>query len=185
VRLDEFLPEYDVSEHHEVVVDAPPEQTFKAIRELDLAKDPLVAALFFVRTIPHRITGKLPPTRRLTIEEMLQGGFRLLDDDSPRELIVGAIGRFWQLDSGIREIDAKRFVEFSEPGFAKAVMNFAVEPQGPGSSLVSTETRVLCTDDGARRKFLLYWKIVGPFSALIRNRMLRMIARSLRGVRGE
>lgn len=179
MRLDEFLPDYDVSEHHEVVVNAPPERAFRAIRDLDLAKDPLIGALFFVRTIPHRLTGKLPPARRLTIEELLQGGFRLLEDDAPRELIVGAIGRFWQLDSGIRELETKDFIDFNEPGFAKAVMNFAVEPNGAESSVVSTETRVHCTDDGARRKFLLYWKIIGPFSALIRRRLLGMIARSV------
>lgn len=179
MRLDAFLPEYDVSEHHEVVVHASPERAFQAIREVDLAKDPLIGALFFVRTIPHRLTGKLPQSRRLTIEEMLQGGFRLLEDDSPRELIVGAIGRFWQLDSGIREMNANDFIDFNEPGFAKAVMNFAVEPNGARSSIVSTETRVHCTDDGARRKFLLYWRIIGPFSALIRRRLLGMLARSV------
>jgi hypothetical protein len=40
-----------------------------------------------------------------------------------------------------------------------------------------TETRVLCTDDEARRRFSLYWRLVGPFSALIRRVLLRRIKR--------
>jgi hypothetical protein len=40
-----------------------------------------------------------------------------------------------------------------------------------------TETRVASTDDEARRKFGWYWRLIGPFSALIRRVMLGQIKR--------
>jgi hypothetical protein len=43
----------------------------------------------------------------------------------------------------------------------------------PGGSRLTTETRVKCLDDRARRAFGLYWLAVGPFSSLIRRRWLR------------
>ncbi len=53
-------------------------------------------------------------------------------------------------------------------------MTFRAEPRGPRESLALTETRVTCTDEAARRKFVRYWRIVGPGSALIRRRMLAL-----------
>jgi hypothetical protein len=62
------------------------------------------------------------------------------------------------------------------PGFALATMNFAVRPDGPGASLVSTETRVFANSPAARRRFAAYWRVIYPGSALIRRMWLRAIA---------
>jgi hypothetical protein len=56
-------------------------------------------------------------------------------------------------------------------GTVRIAMNFRRE----GSTL-STETRVQAVDDEARRVFLRYWRVIGPFSALIRRRWLKQIA---------
>jgi hypothetical protein len=56
-------------------------------------------------------------------------------------------------------------------GTVRIAMNFRRE-----DGRLSTETRVHAVDDGARRVFLRYWRVVGPFSALIRRRWLRQIA---------
>ena len=42
-----------------------------------------------------------------------------------------------------------------------------------GGCVLSTETRVQAVDDAARRAFRRYWRVVGPFSGLIRRRWLR------------
>jgi hypothetical protein len=47
-------------------------------------------------------------------------------------------------------------------------------------SLLSTETRVHAPTRRTRRRFRLYWLVVGPFSALIRRRWLRAAARAAR-----
>jgi hypothetical protein len=45
----------------------------------------------------------------------------------------------------------------------------------PGS--LSTETRVHIEDPGSRRKFARYWRVVRPFSGLIRVSILRAAKR--------
>lgn len=52
--IDRYLRQFDVTEVHEVQVDAPPEVTYAAIPEADL-RDSLISALFAVRELPKRI----------------------------------------------------------------------------------------------------------------------------------
>ena len=53
------------------------------------------------------------------------------------------------------------------------------EPLGPGDGTrLATETRVHSADSAARRRFHLYWLIVGPFSALIRRSWLAAARRA-------
>ena len=66
---------------------------------------------------------------------------------------------------------------FDRPGMAVAAWNFTVLPTDEGS-LVATETRVRCTDAAARRSFARYWRVVRPFSGLIRTEALRAIRRT-------
>ncbi|MGH8931088.1 MAG: hypothetical protein ACRDZO_10815 [Egibacteraceae bacterium] len=42
------------------------------------------------------------------------------------------------------------------------------------------QTRVHARDDGARKAFLRYWTVVGPFSALIRRRLLALVREATR-----
>jgi len=52
-------------------------------------------------------------------------------------------------------------------------------PLGPtGGTRLATETRVHATDSAARRRFRLYWFVVGPFSALTRRRWLAAARRA-------
>jgi hypothetical protein len=56
-------------------------------------------------------------------------------------------------------------------------MNFFVTADGPGGSIVSTETRVFANSAAASRRFAAYWRIIYPGSALIRRMWLRAIER--------
>jgi hypothetical protein len=49
---------------------------------------------------------------------------------------------------------------------------------GPGNTELSTETRVQCADAATRRRFRVYWAIVGPASGWIRREILRLIRRT-------
>jgi hypothetical protein len=73
-------------------------------------------------------------------------------------------------------IDPERFREFSEPGWAKAAFNFRVE-EVEGRTVLTTVTRVFCTDEGARRRFRRYWMLIRPGSGAIRVAWLRAIRR--------
>lgn len=175
--IDDYLEVYDVRSSHEIEVDAPATATYRAARELDLGTSVPILALFALRGLPHLLTGKARPSRSITFETFLQAGFTILAERPPRELVIGAIGRFWRPDSGFVRVGPVGFRSFDEPGYAKAVLTFVVEERGDGS-LLATETRVACTDASARRKFLLYWRVIGPFSGLIRRLMLDQVKRT-------
>jgi hypothetical protein len=70
---------------------------------------------------------------------------------------------------------AEEWKEFAVPGFAKAVMNFRADPAA-GGAVLTTETRVLATDEGSRRVFGFYWRVIRPGSGLIRRSWLRAAA---------
>jgi hypothetical protein len=178
VLIDDFLPDYDVVEHHQIDVDAPVDRAYRAVKELDLARSPIVLALLFARGLPHLFTGAVKPKRHLRLDDIVESGFVVLGEEPDRELVLGIVGKFWQLSSGVHRIEPDEFREFDTPGFAKAAWNFVVSARPGGGSRVETETRVVCTDDDARRQFSRYWWLIGRFSALIRRVMLGDIKRS-------
>jgi hypothetical protein len=173
VLIDDFLPEFDVVERHRIRVRASAERAYEAVRALDLGRSPVVMALFAVRGLLRR--GRRPGS--FTLEDAGRLGFVVLDEEPGVEIVLGVVGRFWQARGGIRRVDPGAFEAFAEPGFAKGAMTFLVDPDGPDASMVHTETRVLCTDPESRRKFLRYWRVIGPFSGLIRRESLRLIKR--------
>ncbi|MFP5288950.1 MAG: hypothetical protein ACLGI9_24650, partial [Thermoanaerobaculia bacterium] len=98
--------------------------------------------------------------------------------EGPREMVVGVIGRFWQISaSTIPLAGPADFAAFDREGYAKGIMNFTVEPLGPGRARLRTETRVLPLGREAARKFRLYWLFVRPGSGLIRWIWLAAIKR--------
>ena len=177
--IDRFMPSFDVSEHHERRIDAPPSVAFDITRRIDLARSPIASILFGIRRIPQLVTGTSPTIRTLTLDSLVDYGFVVLAEEPGEEIVLGAIGTFWKPTGGMRRTVADEFITFKEPGFAKGIMNLRVDPFGAGSSLVITETRVLCTDDSSRRKFKAYWRLIGPFSALIRTQMLSLIEKEV------
>jgi len=99
--------------------------------------------------------------------------FTFLGRDGNREVAFGLAGRFWQSDYGLVEVhDANAFGALDASGIAKLVMNFCTGPEGRGTRL-TTCTRVWCSDEAARRRFLPYWLLIRPASGLIRQRLLR------------
>lgn len=176
--LDEFLPEYDVNEVHSTRIAAPPAAVQATARTLTSRDVPLMTALMSLRRLPAAIARRphRAPADSLDLpmlEQLTRSGFVVLAD-GPDEIVLGTVGRFWALDSGIRSVSRDEFVAFEVPGFAKAVMNFHVR-EAPGGTVLTTETRIAGTDEQARKKFRRYWRIVMPGSALIRRAWLRAI----------
>jgi hypothetical protein len=75
-------------------------------------------------------------------------------------------------------VDAAGFVTFAEPGYAKVVWDFRLADEG-GATRLTTETRIACTDAASRRRFRLYWRVIRPFSGLLRRVFLRAVAREV------
>jgi hypothetical protein len=153
----DWLPECDVSSRHERFVAAEPERAFAGL--MAAPPDSVVRALMRLRGM------RGAPT----LDAFFAGhGFEVLSR-RPTELVVGASGRPWRL--------TERLCPFADerPGAVRLAADFRAEP-APGGTLLSTETRVSATDASARRAFRRYWRVVGPFSALIRRRWLRAAA---------
>ena len=138
---------------------------------------PLFVALMTLRGLPARLAGRRSALALdvAILDQFLAGGFCVLAD-SERELVLGAVGRFWKLGGGIRRIAPEQFPAFAEPGFAKVAFNLHAQPTATGARL-STETRIQATDAAARRAFSRYWMLIRPGSAAIRRGWLRAIKR--------
>jgi hypothetical protein len=178
--IDRFLPDPEVRSRHETVVNAPAERTWAAVRTLDLARSPVVKALFGLRSLPGLLSRSTPARRSLGLdmEGLLRTGFVLLDEAPGDEVVLGLVGRFWTPSGGIVRVPPEEFTEFQQPGLAVAAWNFTVRGPAEGPVHLATETRVRLTDASSRRRFRAYWTVVGPFSGLIRHEMLRTVRRA-------
>lgn len=169
--IDEFLPTFDVAERYRVNVSASPDKVYAAARRMDISDATLTRWLFRLRGIPA--------SSKFTREDFIKMRFVLLGEKPEDEILLGLVGRFWTASGGLRRVNVEEYRRFSEPGYAKAAWNFHLVPQADNTTtILETETRVYCTDDTSRRKFRLYWTLIGAFSGLIRREILQSIKRS-------
>lgn len=177
--LDEVLPEYDAKKRHAISIAAPPHRVYEEVLRYDFASSRVTAVLMTLRGYARRrgLASRVAPG---SLRERLEGfAFTLLAEEPGEEIVFGLVGRFWRADGDLQRVSAPEFASFREPGFAKAAWNLRVGPgPGPPLSELSTETRVQCLGEDARRKFLRYWRLVEPFSGSIRRSMLRGVRRA-------
>jgi hypothetical protein len=173
--LEEVMPDYDVNEVHELWVADPPEAAYEAVLAVTGGEVRLFGPLMRLRTL-GRSRRVFDPGAPL-LGEVLKVGFLKLGERPGEEVVVGAIGRFWSL-TGNRPVATDDFGAFSEPGYAKAAMNFTVTPERNGAR-ITTETRIACTDAAATRKFRRYWLVIRLGSGAIRRSWLKAIRRRL------
>lgn len=174
--LDRYMPDPEVVEHERIRVNAPADIAYAACRELDLMRSPAARLIFATRA---RVLGDHPPVERqqpFSLIEEVQGlGWRIFDEVPGREIVLGAACKPWQADPQFRTIPTEQFASFDEPGFAKIVWNFCVEPVSDQSCVVHTETRVTTTDRDSRRRFRRYWSFLSPGIVLIRLLGLKIV----------
>jgi hypothetical protein len=176
--LDRSLDRWDVRSHHEKTIEASASDTYAAVRGLDMGRSLPVLALVTIRALPRLLMGKTKARRAVTLDSFFEVGFVILEEEPGSELVLGAVGRFWRPDGGIVQVTPDEFAAFDRPGYAKGAINFRVDEESPSRTILTTETRVQCTDLGARKRFLLYWKLIGPFSGVIRQLALAEIKRT-------
>jgi hypothetical protein len=172
--LDDFLPTYEFSEWHQLTIDAPAERIDRALREVSLSDIPLARALWAAR----RLGRSWGDAKRPFVDGALKDAV-VLDDVPGDGVILGLTGQFWRLrgGGGYRPRDPDEFVRYARPDTCKAVIDFRVGPK-----TLSTETRVHVADPVSRRKFRRYWRVIRPFSGLIRILLLRAARRRAEAV---
>jgi hypothetical protein len=151
--LDAFLPTYEFSMRHEVAVAADPGRADQALREVTFKEVPLVRGLLLARGLGSR------SARDTVLATMVRHG-TVLEDVPGEGIVVTLSGQFWRLRGRGPEAPATAVIDF------RAL---------PGS--LATETRIHVPDPVSRQKFGRYWRVVRPFSGLIRMLVLRAAKR--------
>ena len=176
-KLDEFAPIYQFSETASIPVRAPADRIYDAILHVTAAEVPFYRTLAWIRrgarSGPESVLN--PSDTEPLVRVATRTSFMLLAEVPGREFVMGTVV---MAPEGVRlaaRPTPESFKALASPGFAKAVMNFTIEPQGPGVCLLRTETRVHATDPESRDVFTRYWTVIEPGSRLIRHMWLRAI----------
>lgn len=178
--LDYLLPRFDARQVHQTWVPAPADVVYSAVKQVTVREVRILMPLEFLRWLPGFLIGRRPfwPDPSVPLLAGFTVGVVPLGERPGREVVAGAVGRFWRTVG--KEAAPVRtradFVEFSEPGYAKAVIAFSVVAEREGTR-VYTETRVVGTSAEATRLFRRYWLVIRPASDAIRRSWLAAIRR--------
>ncbi len=180
--LDRYVPVYQFNEMHALEVAAPAERVYAALFEVTADEIRFFRTLVWIRRFgqpgPESILAPRPG--RSLLDTALSTTFRKLAEEPGREIVLATFVAA-PASATEREWTPELFGSLDEPGYAKAAMNFVVEPQGPTRSVVRTETRIFATDTRTRRAFTAYWRTIYPGSALIRREWLEAVRRRAEG----
>jgi hypothetical protein len=177
-KLDDWMPRWQVDEHHALEVAAAPDKVFSAIREVRADEILLFRTLIAIRRCgqsggPESILNA--PEEKPLLDVATQTTFVLLEEEVPSELVVGTVIAAPRDAGAARRLTPDLFRETLPPGFVLATMNFVVQPNNQGGSTVSTETRIHANSSPALRQFGIYWRLIHPGSDIIRRMWLRAI----------
>ena len=170
--IDQVIPRYDEREYHQIEIRGDRRKVYQTARSIDFSDSIIIRTLFCLRGLPPTSTN---------VDGLLQVGFLLVDEIPSEEFVLGLVGKFWTYRAQILKLDAVQYGEFNQKGYAKLVWNFAIQEHLPGAVRLSTETRIVCTDDHSRSRFKFYWALIGKFSGLTRKEMLRVAKKRIEG----
>ena len=173
--LDDVVPEADHVTRQARVIEAPPSVVWEELNALKLSGLPVTLALGGVRALPGLLTGKWHGALDQTFLDVVP--VPVLSSEPETAVVFGGALQPWKLTGGERppDLDAAGVREWAEPGWVKVAMEFRLTPVRRGTEL-SSETRVVATDPGSRRRFALYWLVVGPGSSATRWEVLTAVA---------
>jgi hypothetical protein len=177
-KIDDWMPRWQVGERHTLEVAAAPDKVFSAIRAVRADEILLFRTLIAIRRCgqsggPESIMNA--PEEKPLLDVATETTFVLLEEEAPRELVVGTVIAAPPGALASRRLTPDLFRETLPPGVVLATMNFVVLPRTDGGSTVSTETRIYANSAPALRQFGIYWRLIHPGSDIIRRMWLRAI----------
>ncbi|MCF9046556.1 hypothetical protein [Acinetobacter nectaris] len=171
---DQYLSHYQFKETYRKVIQASIDDVFFAVHSYDPADDQFFRCMIMLRELPMRVL-KLFGQSSSNNEVFGLNNFTLLEA-SKNEIVYGLVGQFWKLNYGqIAIANADEFHQFKKPSYAKLILVFELKEISDKEIELMTETRVLCLDGQAYKRFRVYWYIIRPISGLIRRRILQGI----------
>ena len=96
-------------------------------------------------------------------------GWGRLSYTPQREIVMGAVTQPWFGDVKFRSVPREQFETFNEPDLVKTVWTLEAQALAPARTIFRSQTRVLATDEGARKKFAAYWRKFGIGIVAIRR----------------
>jgi hypothetical protein len=174
--LDAVMPRFDVRERHVVTVHAPAALVMAVARTFALGRVPAVRAIFAWRQLMGARGGE-PPLRAGLVEETRRLGWGCLVDQPGRAYAAGAACQPWLADVRFEPLPAEAFRAASPPDRVKIAWALEAEPLTPVTCRFATETRVVATDEAARRRFRAYWRWARVGIVAIRVLMLPAVRR--------
>ena len=174
--LDRFVPAYHFREIHRRRVAAPPATVLHAARAVTAGEIRLFSTFTAIRRFgrpgPESILDA--PEHQPILDVATRTSFLLLAQ-TDREVVIGTLVAVPPGFTMPATRDAVWFASLTQPGVAKAAMNFAVTPDAGGTRL-TTETRVFGSDAAVVRRFTPYWRTIFPGSWILRVTWLDAIA---------
>lgn len=169
--LEQALPVYDFHERHIRVIQASPDDVWRALTAVSLADLRCARPLVALRHLGQNAgTGSKPL--------MTSGPLHLMETRAPGYALAGAIARPWKRRPEHRAPGTlAEFRMFTEPGWTTYLTDFELVRTSDGGTELSTETRGRSTSRDARRRFALYWLLIRPWSGLIRRELLAAVDR--------
>ncbi|MFX0537881.1 hypothetical protein ACQBAT_03875 [Ornithinimicrobium sp. Y1847] len=167
-----LLPGAEFGEFHHGVIDAGPEEVWRALHlvrwsDLRLSKPLLLARGF----------GAGPGMDRGVLATFEPLGVTV--GQPPTRTFVAMVGRPWSPVPGSRTVSTPEEVaDFAEPGWLRYGMEWHLVPLPGDRTLVETWTVCAPTDATARRRFRAYWTVVRPGSGLIRREIIGAVRRA-------
>jgi len=170
------------SETMRIFVKAKPAVAWERARHYDMSTIPFVRFLFNLRTITDIFHDEKPVNKdgRIGLDQITENGkgFMILDESAGKEVVVGAIGKFWHLDIPFAEIKPDEFKNFNEYGWGKLAWSITVESYLSGST-ICFELRTTATDEDSWKKLNRYYYVIGIFSKLIRHTLMAHLEKEL------
>ena len=132
------MPRWQVDERHTLEVAAAPDKVFSAIRAVRADEILLFRTLIAIRRCgqsggPESILNA--PEEKPLLDVATQTTFLLLEEETPRELVVGTVIAAPRDTRAAGRLTPELFRETLPPGFVLATMNFVVQPNNRGGSL--------------------------------------------------
>ncbi len=176
--LDDFAPAFHFREHHETLIDAPAADVFAAIQSTTASEIALFQSFTWIRRFgrPGAESIMNAPEHLPILEVATRTTFLKLAERPSREVVIGSVV---MAPPGFRRrhvATPEQFKTIALPGFAVATLNFMIAQEGAMTRL-TTETRVVATDNWTLRRFTAYWRVIYPGSAILRMTWLRAIKR--------
>jgi hypothetical protein len=183
VKLDDWMPCWQIRERHIIPVAASPEKVFAAIHAVRADDIFLFRTLIAIRQCgqPGQESIMNAPEQKPILDVATQTTFVLLAEEAPRELVIGTVVVAPPKARASGRLTPELFQKKLQPGVALATMNFLVTPDDRGGSTISTETRIYANDRSALRRFAIYWRVIHPGSDIIRRMWLRAIKQRAEG----